>query len=127
MSRFVFATAIACAAPAYAQTTYFTAIPDLPIATGLSESEHPLASFAGANNAELVIADAHGPTPAPLVERFYSESLSALGWSYDPTPREDGLTFMRGRERLVLHIEPQGTGSYLRVRLIVRPASMNAD
>jgi hypothetical protein len=127
VSRFIFTVALATAASAYAETAYFAAIPDLPVAPGLTESEHPLGSFASAESAELVLAAAEGEATPQSVRRFYTESLSALGWSYEPASRDDDLTFLRGRERLILHIEPQGNRTYLRARLIVRPASMNAD
>jgi hypothetical protein len=127
MSRFVFAAVLVCASPAYAETAYFAAVPDLPVATGLSESANLLASFAAGEDSGLVIASAHGAATPESVRTFYMDSLSALGWAYEPAQRDEDLTFLRGRERLVLHIEPQSGGTYLGVRLIVRPASMNAD
>ena len=127
MSRLIFAAAIICAAPAYAETAYFVAIPDLPIATGLTESPNLLASFAAGEDVGLVIAAAHGSATPGNVRSFYMDSLSALGWAYEPAQRDEDLTFLRGRERLVLHIEPQNGGTYLSVRLIVRAASMNPD
>ena len=127
MSRFVFAAVFVCASPAYAETAYFTAVRDLPVATGLSESANLLASFAAGEDSGLVIASAHGAATPESVRAFYMGSLSALGWAYEPSMRDEDLTFLRGRERLVLHIERQSGGTYLGVRLIVRPASMNAD
>ncbi|WP_156767733.1 hypothetical protein [Candidatus Viadribacter manganicus] len=128
MSRAVFLIAtIFCAAPAFAQTAYFAAIPDLPIATGLAESENQQTSFATSDDAGLVMATAHGAPMPDQVRAFYTESLSALGWAYEPAQGSEDLTFLRGRERLVLNIAPHDGGTQLRVRLIVRPASMNAD
>ncbi|MEQ1491761.1 MAG: hypothetical protein ABL932_14555 [Terricaulis sp.] len=128
MSRaFVLVAAVVCAAPAYAETAYFAALPDLPVASGLTESVNQLASFAASEDSGLVIASAHGSAAPEDVRRFYMDSLSALGWAYEPAQRDADLTFLRGRERLVLHIEPHDGGTYLGVRLIVRPASMNAD
>lgn len=127
MSRFVFIAAVVCAAPAFAETLYFAAIPDLPVATGLTESPNLLASFAAGEDSGLLIASAHGAATPESVRSFYMDSLSTLGWAYEPSPRDSDLTFLRGRERLVLHIERQNGGTYLNVRLIVRPASMNAD
>lgn len=127
MSRFVFAVVLVCAAPAYAETAYFATIPDLPVAAGLTESANQLASFAASEDSGLVIASAHGSASPTQVRAFYMNSLSALGWAYEPAQRDEDLTFLRGRERLILHIEPQNGGTYLSVRLIVRSASMNAD
>ena len=127
MCRFVFAAALLYVAPACAETMYFSAIPDLPVAAGLTETAHQFASFAEAGSADLVLATAHGSASPGSVQRFYNESLSALGWSLEPAPRGEEMTFFRGRERLVLRIEPSDGGTYLSVRLVVRPASMNAD
>ncbi len=123
----IFIAAIICAGPAVAQTAYFAAIPDLPVATGLVESDNQLASFLASNDAGLMLAAAHGSASPANVRAFYMDSLSALGWALEPEQQSEDLTFLRGRERLTLHIEPQNGGTYLGVRLIVRPASMNAD
>jgi len=126
MSRVAAVTLLcAIAAPAYAQTAYFAAIPDLPIAPGLSE--RPLGSLFSGGQGDIVLAHARGAAAPEDVARFYADSLSALGWAHSPAPADDGLMFARGRERLILHIEPLDDGTLLRVRLIVRPASMNAD
>lgn len=118
---------IILATPAYAQTAYFATIPDLPVASGLSESPSQIASFAAGQDSGIVIAAAHGSASPAQVRSFYMESLSPLGWAYEPTQADENLTFLRGRERLVIHVEPQGGGTHLGVRLIVSPASMNAD
>ncbi len=129
MSRFalVVVAIAAAAAPAQAETAYFTAIPDLPVATGLTEAENQLALFAASDDSGLVIATAHGPATADQVRNFYMASLSPLGWAYEPSLHETELMFLRGRERLMLSIAQHGAGASLSVRLIVRPASMNAD
>lgn len=118
---------IILATPTYAQTAYFATIPDLPVASGLSESTNQLASFAVGEDSGIVIAAAHGLASPQQVRTFYMDSLSALGWAYEPAERDADLTFLRGRERLVIHVEPQNGGTSLSVRLIVSPASMNAD
>jgi hypothetical protein len=127
MSRFAFIAALSCTAPAFADTAYFAAIPDLPVAPGMSESPGPFLAAFSSTSGELILANARGSATPVAVERFYSDSLSALGWAYTPGPRNDGMTFVRGRERLILHIEPRDGGTSLRVRLIARPAPSNAD
>ena len=72
MSRFVFAAVFVCASPAYAETAYFTAVRDLPVATGLSESANLLASFAAGEDSGLVIASAHGAATPESVRAFYT-------------------------------------------------------
>lgn len=125
MSRFVSALALVCAAPAFAETNYFASIPDLPIAPGLRETLAG-AAFNGLRG-DLVMAAAEGSASSADVERFYMESLSGLGWSYLPAPREEGLTFVRDRERLVLRMDARDGATHLDVRLIVRPVPTNAD
>lgn len=127
MSRQIFIATLICAAPAYAETTYFAAIPDLPVASGLTESASQPASFAADENSALVIVTAHGSVAPENVRAFYMNSLSALGWAYEPVEGDGELTFLRGRERLVLRVEPHEGGSHLGVRLVVSAASMNAD
>ncbi len=128
MSRAAFfIAAIVCASPADADVTYFAAIPDVPIAPGLGEAIDPFGPTFESAGSELMWGFAQGRVPPADVERFYSESLSALGWSLEPGPRGEEMTFFRGRERLVLRVEPSDGGTYLSVRLIVQPASMNAD
>lgn len=126
MSRFVFTAALMCAAPAFAETAYFADIPDLPIAPGLTESPGILGMFT-TRNGDLIATAADGRTSPQSVEQFYADSLSALGWAYTPGRREDGMMFSRGRERLVLRIEPRDGGTHLRVRLIARAAPSNVD
>lgn len=121
----MFALALVCAAPAFAETAYFASIPDLPIAPGLREA--PAGAAFNGSRGDLVMTAAEGRTPAADVERFYMESLSGLGWSYLPAPRDEGLTFVRDRERLVLRMETQDGATHLDVRLIVRPVPTNAD
>ena len=126
MSRAALFVAWVCAAPAFAETIYFAGIPDLPVAPGLTASAGLLAIFS-TGRGDLVVTAARGPAAPRSVERFYMESLSALGWAYEPAPRDQGLNFQRGRERLTLHIEPQDGGTYMSVRLLARPAPSNSD
>ena len=126
MSRFVFIAGLVCGSPAYAQTTYFTLVPDLPIAPGLAEMPSSLGPMSYADGAEMFVLQAHGEAAPADVRRFYGDSLTALGWAFEPTGEEE-LSYLRGRERLTLLIAPLGEGSILRATLIVSPASMNAD
>jgi hypothetical protein len=127
MSRAVILVAtIVCAAPAAAETAYFGLVPDLPIAPGLFEMDASLGPMSYADGAEMFVLHASGPAAPADVRRFYSESLSALGWAFEPG-EEQALAYRRGRERLTLLIAPRAEGAILRVTLIAEPASMNAD
>jgi hypothetical protein len=124
VSRALFLLPLAIASPAFAQARFFTAIPDLPLPPGYSEIESAI-GFDG-EHGRLVMAAAHGPAQSGLVVRdFYSETLPQLGWAVS---QEGGaVVFQRGRERLNVFIEQESEATELRVQLIVRPASMNAD
>ncbi len=126
MNRFAFIAALACAAPAYGQTTYFALVPDLPIAPGLAEMESSFGPMSYADGSEMFVLHARGETAPEDVQRFYAETLSALGWALEPGEGEE-ISYLRGRERLTLLIAPLGDGALMRATLIVTPASMNAD
>lgn len=118
--------AIVCAAPAYAETTYFALVPDLPIAPGLAEMPSSFGPISYADGSEMFVLHARGERAPEDVQRFYAESLSALGWAFEPAG-EEALSYLRGRERLTLLIAPLGDGTLMRATLIITPASMNAD
>lgn len=124
LSRVLFAAAIAAPALASAATTYFRAIPDLPLPPGFAESSAATA-FDGTEG-RLVMVEAVGSTSADRVRAFYVESLPALGWSFSPAG-ESELLFLRGRERLSLTTSGDASRLRLQVQLTIRPASMNTN
>lgn len=127
MSRAAFfVAALVCAMPASAQAAYFTLVPDLPIAPGLTEMDSSLGPMSYADGSEMFVLHARGNTSPEEVQRFYAESLSALGWAFEPGGDEQ-LSYLRGRERLTLLIAPLGDGALMRATLTITPASMNAD
>jgi hypothetical protein len=124
MSRLVFAAALICAAPAYAQTRYFGELSDVPMPPGFEESDGAV-GFDGIGG-RLVTVRATGDLPALAVRDFYTECLPALGWAV--IPRADGvLTFQRGRERLTFTMRTEAGRTLLGADLLVLPAPMNAD
>lgn len=122
----IFLAASICATPAAAQTAYFTLVPDLPIAPGLAEMDASLGPMSYTDGSEMFVLQAHGEAAPTDVRRFYADSLTALGWAFEPTGEEE-LSYLRGRERLTLLIAPLGDGAVMRATLIITPASMNAD
>jgi hypothetical protein len=124
VSRLSFIVALIAAAPAFAETGYFTQMLDLPLPPGFSESQ-TATGFDGADG-RLIMAEAPGARTAERVRAFYTESLPALGWSFSPTG-EGELVFLRDRERLTLTTSGDAAHLRLHVQLTVRPASMNAD
>lgn len=125
MSRTVFLAALVCAGPAIAETQYFARASDVPLPPGFAEIDEGWAMVV--DGGQLTEMRAAGPTPAAAVRTFYIESLSALGWSLSPQANDD-LVFLRGREQLLFSLSaPRGGATLLRARLLVQPASMNAD
>jgi hypothetical protein len=128
MSRagLIFIAAVACVAPASAETAYFSLVPDLPIAPGLSEMDSSIGPMRFGDGSQTFVLHARGETSPENAERFYAETLSALGWAFEPG-EEAEISYLRGRERLTLLIAPLGNGCLVRATLSIGPASMNAD
>lgn len=125
MSRFALAVVIALAAPTQADARYFSGIDDLPLPPGFTELVVSAESFAGPGG-RIVLAQAEGAAPGLAVRDFYYEALPQLGWGL--SPQADGsLVFQRGRERLSFTVETADGRTRLGARLVVLPASMNAD
>ena len=121
MSRFAFTAALMCAAPAFAETAYFTAIPDLPLAQGL----HDVGDNWEFSNAGVRVfgAAARGRARAEQVRAFYQETLPALGWAVSVgSGGENETVYLRGREQLELSIHQRGEDVLLAVRVFVNPA-----
>lgn len=124
VSRFAFIAAIACATPALAETAYFASINDLPLPLGFTDTR--TGSSFDSDAGRIVIVHAEGPASLAAVRDFYDAALPPLGWSF--SPQADGaMVFQRGRERLDFSLDRNGENTRLDVRLVVRPASMNAD
>jgi hypothetical protein len=121
VSRFAFIAAFMCAAPAFADTAYIAAIPDLPIAEGLEEAgDNWEFSDAGVR---VFGAAARGRATAGLVRAFYQDALPALGWALSVgSGGENETVYLRGREQLELSIHQRGEDVLLEVRVFVNPA-----
>lgn len=124
MSRALFTVALIVAAPAFADTRYFSAMPDLPLPPGFSEGRSATGFDGG--DGRLIMAEANGALSADRVRAFYVGSLPALGWSFSPSG-EGELVFLRDRERLSMTTSGDAAHLRLHVQLTMRPASMNAD
>jgi hypothetical protein len=128
MSRALIASLLAfvIAAPASAQARFFGAIEDLPLAPGLEEAG--LGVYFDSESGRITGALAQGAAAPGAVTAFYMETLPALGWAFSPGAGAPGeLVFVRGREQLALLIAPADGGVEMQVRLVTRPAPMNAD
>jgi hypothetical protein len=126
MSRALIATlGIAVAAPAFAQTGFFSAIDDVPMPAGFAEVG--ASSGFEAPEGRIVVAEAEGQSATlSAVRDFYYDTLPQLGWSVSPQP-DGALVFQRGREQLSFTVEQQNGTTRLGARLVVAPAAMDAD
>lgn len=107
--------AVALAAPAFAQTAYFSAADDLPLPPGFAESAPP-AVFEAAEG-RIVALSAEGPGEGLAIRDFYYAALPPLGWAIGQ--RDDGaLEFRRGRERLTFTLERVGARWLLGAQLV---------
>jgi hypothetical protein len=116
VSRFVFAAALICAAPAFADTAYFAQIEDLPIAPGLEETGDRF-DFTDAG-ARVLGASARGSAQAEQVRAYYQAALPELGWALSVgSGGENETVSLRGREELALSFLQRGETLEVQVRL----------
>jgi hypothetical protein len=116
VSRFVFAAALICAAPAFAETGYFAQIEDLPMPAGLEESGERF-EFSDAG-VRVLGASARGRAQAEQVRAFYQTALPALGWALSVgSGGENATVYLRGREQLSLSFFQRGEDFELQVLL----------
>jgi len=101
------------AGPALARDGFLDAIPDLPLAAGLTEDQSRAVVFDKATG-RIVEAVATGAVDRARVVAFYAATLPELGWR----PLGD-LSYARGDERLRLTID--GGDGALRVRFSLSP------
>jgi hypothetical protein len=96
--------ALACAAPGHA-TGFLSAIEDIPLMEGLSETAEPVV-FESAFG-RVVQTTARGSAKADAVREFYAAALPALGWMREGA----SLDFLRENERLTISVrDAAGSG-----------------
>jgi hypothetical protein len=121
MSRvgWIFLAAIASAAPAHAETAYFSQIEDLPMPAGFTETADRT-EFSN-DEVRIISVSASGRAQAERVRGFYGETLSALGWAISlGSGGENETTYLRGREQLSLSFHQRGDELLLEVLLFSR-------
>jgi len=116
MTRSLFAAAFLLATPACAQTAYFSALDDLPLPPGFSESA-PTGVFEAPEGRILALSAEGAGDDLAAVRDFYYEALPPLGWVEHQ--RADGaLEFRRGRARLSFTLERVGGRLLLGVQVV---------
>lgn len=94
---------------------FLTAIEDVPLAPGLTESPNGGMVF-DSPSGRIVEAAATGSATADQIAKFYGETLPQLGW------QESGrLTFKRDNETLRISIETGRKAAPLTVRFNLAP------
>ncbi len=126
MSRaLAFASALICAAPAFADAAYFAAIEDLPLPPGFVELDAGWSMEV--ESGRLTEVRAQGGGNIQSARQFYEEALPQLGWSRSPQ-LDDALVYVRGRERLMFAFSAPGEGRvFVRARLLANAAPPQAD
>lgn len=112
---------LAAASPAWARTTFFSTLDDVPVPPGFAERSDLATAFEGAEG-RILVAAAAGPGPAATARAWTVTALKGLGWSL--VSADDGqAVLLRGRETVTLEtdVAPDGLVT-LRVRLVARPA-----
>jgi hypothetical protein len=119
VNRFAFIAALVAATPAFAETSYFAQIEDLPIPAGLEEtSDHVEMTDAGVR---MLSSSARGPGSAEQARMYYQQTLPALGWSLSlGSGGENETVYIRGREQLSLSFFQRAEELEVQVLLFIR-------
>ncbi|MGD2134271.1 MAG: hypothetical protein PVI23_15890 [Maricaulaceae bacterium] len=109
--------------PASAEPARFVSVvEDLPLMGPLTEvSADPFETPQG----RIVRIEAEGRARPAEIERFYNETLPALGWRAAGPEDGEAIAFERGGERLALRVEPE-PGGEVRATFIITPANSRA-
>ena len=99
---------------ASANTYYFSALPDMPVAPGLREDVETAVHF-DQPEGRVIVLQASGNRSEQSVKSFYSKTLPALGWENLPDGR-----WRRDGEVLTLDIRT-AAGQISRINLLIRP------
>jgi len=97
-------------------TAFVGGFDDLPLMAGLEEIEGAGVTF-DTPSGRIVERYATGDVAAAAVERFYRETLPALGWQ-----PAGGLAFRREGEALTIAVFPPAVDRHLVVRFSLAPA-----
>jgi hypothetical protein len=124
VSRFAFIAAVLCATPAFAQAAYFAGADDVPLPPGFTEVVQGLRFES--DKGRIFVTSAEGRSSAAQIQTFYADALPQLGWAFSPG-EQNAIVFHRGRETLSFAVREGAQRTHLSVRLVVRPAAMNAD
>jgi hypothetical protein len=113
--RFLLALLCLFAVPAFAaSTTYFSDLPDLPVAPHLVEDPDSAVRF-DQPEGRVIVLQASGNAQANEINNFYAMTLPALGWKSAGNNR-----YIRAKETLTLDVKSAGSGQ-TRLNILVKP------
>jgi hypothetical protein len=113
--RFLIALLCLVTLPAFAgDTTYFSDLPDLPVAPHLVEDADSAVRF-DQPEGRIIVLQASGSVQANEINEFYAQTLPALGWK-----SMGGNRYIRAKEALTLDIKSAGKGE-TRLNILVKP------
>lgn len=113
----LFAVMILClvASSAFAvDTAYFSALRELPVASGLTEDRQSAVRF-DQPEGRIIVLQASGRQTASEIQGFYSNTLPALGWK-----NLGGNRYARKGEILSLEVKPLQQG-WNRANILLQP------
>jgi len=118
--RLIFALlfVLACSPVLAADTAYFSALPDLPLAPGLTEEADSAVRF-DQPEGRIVVLQAVGAAQVSDIMNFYAKTLPALGW----TMKAPGQ-YSRDKEVLQMEVKPAqaaAKGRQTRLQVMLRP------
>ncbi|MEZ5939342.1 MAG: hypothetical protein R3C52_14185 [Hyphomonadaceae bacterium] len=100
-------SSVSLAAPQAQAAVFLVAIEDIPLPAGFAEAPDPVVFET--DFGRVIRTSAFGRGDFQAVQRFYLETLPALGWTQARAPGVGArLAFTRGEERLSLAFERTG-------------------
>ena len=111
ISIYIIIALLFSAPPAQAETTYSSAIEDLPLMTGMYELPREILFF-DTPQGRIVETAAETKAPEKDVAAFYSAALPALGWE-----QAQAMVYVRANEKLTLQFEPSHDSTMVRFSL----------
>lgn len=107
-SALLFMAVLSQAASAQTAQRFFSLLPDMPVAPGLSEIKDQSAVFDKPEGRIVDIVAELAPKDLASIRDFYAQTLPQLGWR-----RLGPSAFTRGAEHLILTDEPRGARIFL--------------
>jgi hypothetical protein len=100
--------------PAFAATSYFSALPELPLPPQMMEDQGSAVRF-DQPEGRVIVLQASGTAQPSGINDFYLKTLPALGWKNEGNGR-----FTRTKEALILDVKPLDK-THNRLNILLKP------